>query len=210
VDAARGEIYVLAKSLPTMLRVQPLAAPGTPLADATRIVTPAEVARLKAQGVEALSKGPIPYVVPYNYQFDNAYHMTPIGPPWAEIVAYDLNTGDIKWRAPHGSVTAPASVGIPERSGAHWPRGGLVATAGGLLFGATSSDRTLWAYDRSDGTVVWKTTLPAASEGVPATYEVAGRQFIVVPVAAQHGWNPTRFPTLPAPPPGSYVAYALP
>jgi quinoprotein glucose dehydrogenase len=210
VDAARGEIYVLAKSLPTMLRVQPLTAAGTPLADATRIVSPDEVARLKAQGAEALTKGSVPYVVPYNYQFDNAYHMTPIGPPWAEIVAYDLNTGDIKWRVPHGSVTAPASVGIPERSGAHWPRGGLVATAGGLLFGATSSDRTLWAYDRADGKVVWKTTLPAASEGVPATYEVNGRQFLVVPVAAQHGWNPTRFPTLPPPPPGSYVAYALP
>jgi quinoprotein glucose dehydrogenase len=181
-----------------------------PIADPTAIVPPEEVARLKAQGVAALAKGPLPYHVPYNYQFDNAYHMTPIGPPWAEIVAYDLNTGDIKWRVPHGSVTAPAAVGIPANAGAHWPRGGLLATAGGLLFGATSSDRTLWAYDRRTGKVVWKTALPAASEGVPATYEIGGRQFIVVPVAAGHGWNPTRFPALPPPPPGSYVAYALP
>jgi quinoprotein glucose dehydrogenase len=58
--------------------------------------------------------------------------------------------------------------------------------------------------------VVWKVELPAASEGVPATYQVDGRQFIVVPVAAAHGWNPTRFPALPPPPPGAYVAYALP
>jgi len=58
--------------------------------------------------------------------------------------------------------------------------------------------------------VVWQTELPAASEGVPATYEVDGRQFIVVPAAAGHGWNPPRFPTLPPPPPGSYVAFALP
>jgi quinoprotein glucose dehydrogenase len=85
-----------------------------------------------------------------------------------------------------------------------------LATAGGLLFGATSSDHTLRAYDSDSGKVVWKVELPAASEGVPATYQVDGRQFIVVPVAAAHGWNPTRFPALPPPPPGAYVAYALP
>jgi quinoprotein glucose dehydrogenase len=212
VDPARGEIYVLTKTLPTMLRVQPLdsGASGTAPTDPATIVSKAEVERLKAQGREALSKGPIPYFVPYNYQFNNTYAMTPIGPPWSEIVAYDLNTGDIKWRVPHGTVTAPPEVGIPADAGAHWPRGGLLATAGGLLFGATSSDRTFRAYDRDNGKVVWKTTLPAASEGVPATYEIGGRQFIVVSAAAQHGWNPTRFPKLPPPPPGSYVAYALP
>jgi glucose dehydrogenase len=212
VDPARGELYVLAKSLPTMLRVQPLGSgtPSTPPTDPTAIVAREDVERLKAQGTEALSKGSLRYNVPYNYQFINSYAMTPIGPPWSEIVAYDLNTGVIKWRVPHGTVAAPAAVGIPVDSGAHWPRGGLLATAGGLLFGATSSDRTFRAYDRDNGKVVWETKLPAASEGVPATYEIGGRQFIVVSAAAGHGWNPPRFPTLPAPPPGSYVAYALP
>jgi len=57
---------------------------------------------------------------------------------------------------------------------------------------------------------VWTRALPAASDGVPASYEVGGRQFILVPVAAGHGWNPARFPTLPPPPEGSYVAFALP
>ena len=212
VDPVRGEIYVLTKTLPTMLRVQPLGRDesGVPLTDPDAIVPREEVERLKAQGAAAAPKGPLRYHVPYNYQFTNTYHMTPIGPPWSEIVAYDLNTGDIKWRVPHGTVMAPAAVGIPADAGAHWPRGGLLATAGGLLFGATSSDRTLRAYDRNDGKILWKAELPAASEGVPATYEIDGRQFLVVPVAAGHGWNPTRFPTLPAPPPGSYVAYALP
>ena len=95
-------------------------------------------------------------------------------------------------------------------SGAHWPRGGLLATAGGLLFGARGSDKTMRAYERATGKLVWTFPLPAASDGVPATYEAGGRQFIVVPVAAAHGWNPARFPTLPAAPESSYVAFALP
>jgi hypothetical protein len=35
--------------------------------------------------------------------------------------------------------------------------------------------------------------LPAASEGMPATYEVNGRQFIVVPVASGAGQFAARF-----------------
>ena len=136
------------------------------------------------------------FTSPYDFMFTSTY-LSPIGPPWSEIVAYDLNTGDIKWRVPHGRVAAPSELGIPADSGAHWPRGGLLATAGGLLFAASGSDKTLRAYDRQTGRVVWTHALPAASDGVPASYEIGGRQFIVVPVAAGHGWNPARFPSLP-------------
>jgi quinoprotein glucose dehydrogenase len=211
VDPARGELYVLSKDLPTMLRILPPggSAPGSSRTGPATIVSPEEVERLKAQGLEALTKGPVRYTSPYDFMFTSTY-LSPIGPPWSEIVAYDLNTGDIKWRVPHGAVSAPPSVGLPADAGAHWPRGGLLATAGGLLFAASGSDRTFRAYDRGTGKLVWTKELPAASEGVPATYEIGGRQFIVVPVAAAHGWNPPRFPTLPAPPAGSYVAFALP
>jgi len=47
----------------------------------------------------------------------------------------------------------------------------VVATGGGLLFVATSSDRKLRAYDEDSGKVVWEKDLPAASEGVP-TYGI--------------------------------------
>ena len=73
------------------------------------------------------------------------------------------------------------------------PRGGPLVTAGGLLFVATASDRTVRAYDRETGKIVWSKDLPTGSEGVPATYEVAGRQFIVFPVAAGAGLFPARF-----------------
>ena len=70
------------------------------------------------------------------------------------------------------------------------PRGGPLVTAGGLVFVATASDRTVRAYDRDSGKVVWTKDLPTGSEGVPATYEVGGRQFIVFPVAAGAGLFP--------------------
>ena len=65
--------------------------------------------------------------------------------------------------------------------------------AGGLLFVATASDRTVRAYDRDTGKVLWSKDLPTGSEGVPASYEVGGRQFIVFPVAAGQGLFPARF-----------------
>jgi glucose dehydrogenase len=211
VDPSRGTLYVLSKALPTMIRLLAPggSAPGTSRAGPATIVSTDEVERLKAQGQAALASGPIRYTSPYDFMFTSTY-LSPIGPPWSEIVAYDLNTGDIQWRVPHGRVMAPTTVGIPSDSGAHWPRGGLLATAGGLLFAASGSDRTFRAYDRDTGKVVWTHSLPAASDGVPATYEIGGRQYIVVPAAAAHGWNPARFGPLPPPPAGAYVAFALP
>jgi hypothetical protein len=59
--------------------------------------------------------------------------------------------------------------------------------------------------------------LAAASEGMPATYAIDGRQFIVVPVAAGSGVFAARFSGPPAAGgrggasgiPGEYVAVAL-
>ena len=210
VDAERGELYVRSMALPAMLRLflPGGSAPGTSRTGPATIIPAEESARLTRLANEALAKGPLRLTSPYDFMFSSTY-LSPIGPPWSEITAYDLNTGDIRWRVPHGHVAAPAEIGIPADSGAHWPRGGLLLTGGGLLFAASGSDKTLRAYDRRNGRLVWTQPLPAASDGVPASYEIGGRQFIVLPVAAGHGWNPARFPTLPAPPEGAYIAFAL-
>ncbi len=76
---------------------------------------------------------------------------------------------------------------MPADSGAHFPRGAPLVTAGGLVFVATAQDRRLRAYDRANGKVLWSKELPSGSEGIPATYEVNGRQFIALPVAAGDG-----------------------
>lgn len=210
-DPGSGELYVLSKALPTMIRLlmPGSSEPGTSRTGPATIVSAEESARLMRQADEALKKGPLRLISPYDFIFTSTY-LSPIGPPWSELVAYDLNTGEIRWRVPHGSVTAPAALGIKADSGAHWPRGGLLLTGGGLLFAASGSDKTLRAYDRRTGALVWTFAVPAASDGVPASYEAGGRQFILLPVAAGHGWNPARFPTLPPPPAGSYMAFALP
>jgi glucose dehydrogenase len=211
VDPVRGHLYVLSKALPALIRLHPPGAsqPGSSRSGPATIVTSDDVRQLKERTAQASSAGPARLTSPYDFMFTSTY-LSPIGPPWSELVAYDLNSGDVMWRVPHGTVTAPPERGIGSDAGAHWPRGGLLATASGLLFAATGSDRTLRAYDRRSGRVVWQTPLPAASDGVPASYEVNGRQFIVVPVAAAHGWNPARFGQLAPPPPSSYVAFALP
>ena len=147
----------------------------------------------------------------------NSLRMSAVGPPWSEMTAYDLNTGEIKWRIPTGTVLAPPELGIPSNTGSHFPRGGPLVTAGGLVFFATGSDRRFRAYDRDNGQEVWSMELPAASEGMPATYAINGRQFIVVPVAAGTGLFAARLGG-PGPaggrggangPPGQYVVLAL-
>ena len=58
----------------------------------------------------------------------------PISPPWAQIVAYDLNEGTIKWHAPLGTVPALAAKGIKDTGNARTHhRNGPAVTAGGLI-----------------------------------------------------------------------------
>lgn len=102
-----------------------------------------------------------------------------IGPPWSTLTAYDLNTGKIKWKIPFGGVTRLEKKGITD-TGSYWPRGGVVVTAGGLIFGGAKSDSTMRAYDKDTGKVIWEFRIPAGPEGIPAVYEVDGREYVVI------------------------------
>jgi outer membrane protein assembly factor BamB len=106
-------------------------------------------------------------------------------------------------------LNAPPELGIPANTGSHFPRSGPLVTAGGLVFFATGADRRFRAYDRDNGKEVWSMELPAASEGMPATYEINGRQFIVLPVASGTGQFAARFGG-PAPARGAGPAAAAP
>jgi quinoprotein glucose dehydrogenase len=111
------------------------------------------------------------------------------------MTAYDLNTGDILWQVPYGNVPRLVEQGITN-TGVLGQRGGPVVTAGGLIFAATN-DKKFRAYDPENGRVIWEMDLPAGAEGVPAVYELNGRQYIAICAAAGDG-------------PGSYMAFALP
>jgi quinoprotein glucose dehydrogenase len=120
------------------------------------------------------------YFGPLGTLFRAANGLPAISPPWAQIVAYDLNEGTIKWRAPLGTVRALAAKGItgtgsPERI----HRNGVVVTAGGVIFAGTWGDGTLRAFDKDSGKALWDRQIDANPEGLPAVYEVAGRQFVV-------------------------------
>jgi quinoprotein glucose dehydrogenase len=102
-----------------------------------------------------------------------------ISPPWAQIVAYDLNEGTIKWRAPLGTVRALADKGIKDTGNAQRVhRNGPVVTAGGLIFIGTNGDGMVRAFDKDTGRVLWERELDANPEGVAAVFEVAGRQYV--------------------------------
>jgi hypothetical protein len=60
--------------------------------------------------------------------------------------------------------------------------------------------------------VLWSYTLPGGSEGIPATYELAGRQYLAVPVAAGAGLFAPALDPAPTQPPleRAYIVFALP
>jgi glucose dehydrogenase len=130
-----------------------------------------------------------------------------IGPPWTSITAYDLNEGTIKWKLPLGEVPELAARGR-HGTGAQFPKVGPVVTAGGLIFAGTR-DRKLRALDSATGKVLWETELNAALEGMPAVYEMDGREYLVVCAAAQASTH-THTSGQQPPIPGAYVAFALP
>jgi quinoprotein glucose dehydrogenase len=57
------------------------------------------------------------------------------------------------------------------------------------------------AFDKKTGGVLWEYRLPAAAFATPSTYEVGGKQYVVVACGGSK---------LGTPPGDSYVAFALP
>src|SRR6185369_466595 len=163
VDPIKGELYVVSKNLPVMLHAQVSNDEPSARSIVGSVVTPEEAAKNLADATAAAAKGPVRYVVPYDFLRSPTNGMAAIGPPWSHLTAYDLNTGEIKWRVPDGATLGP---GMPADSGAHFPRGAPLVTAGGLVFVATAQDRRFRAYDRDSGKVLWSKELASGSEGI--------------------------------------------
>ncbi len=124
-----------------------------------------------------------------------------IAPPWGTLNAINLNTGEYAWKIPLGEYPELTAQGLKDTGSMNY--GGPIVTAGGLLFiAATNFDRKFRAFDKSTGQLLWETTLPFSGNATPATYEVGGRQYVVI--AAGAGKDPKQGSG------GIYVAFALP
>jgi quinoprotein glucose dehydrogenase len=124
-------------------------------------------------------------------------------PPWSELIALDLASGEVAWRVPFGTT----------RGMAPWPfwfdwglpgMGGPLVTQSGLVFIGAAMDGYFRAFDVETGAELWRDLLPAGGQANPMTYRVRpdGRQYVVI-AAGGHGSLGTKK--------GDFVmAYALP
>ncbi len=120
------------------------------------------------------------------------------------MTAYDLNKGTIEWQIPLGDVPELEAKGI-KNTGGIFQKTGPVVTAGGLIFIGTR-DGKVRALDEHTGQLLWEKQLNAAVAGVPAVYEMNGKEYLVVCAAEQSAINPAAPQTIH----GAYVAFALP
>jgi len=121
-------------------------------------------------------------------------------PPWGTLNCLDLNTGKLLWQVPLGEYPELTADGVPKTGTENY--GGAIVTAGGLLFVSGTRDNQLRAFDKTTGQELWAGKLPFAGSAAPATYQVRGRQFVVIPATGvQHLGTPRG---------DAWVAFALP
>ncbi|MCF1446509.1 glucose/quinate/shikimate family membrane-bound PQQ-dependent dehydrogenase [Agrobacterium vitis] len=132
--------------------------------------------------------------------------LSPIGvpcqaPPWGTVAAVDLKTGKIAYQHRNGTVHDMTPLPLPFKVGVPGI-GGPMITKGGVAFLGAAVDNYLRAYDLATGKVLWEGRLPAGGQATPMSYELNGKQYVVM-VAGGHGSVGTK--------PGDYViAYTLP
>lgn len=142
---------------------------------------------------------PVQYAHTGYHRFVDSKGYPAVEPPWGTFNAIDMNTGEILWKVPFGEDPELTARGVPKTGLENY--GGPVVTAGGLIFIGATKDEMFRALDRETSEVLWETKLPAGGYATPATYEIDGRQYVVI--AAGGGKMNTKSGD-------KYVAFALP
>ena len=126
-------------------------------------------------------------------------------PPYGGIRAIDMRTGETLWDRPLGTARKNGPFGIPSMLPLQIGtpnNGGAVVTAGGLIFIAAATDDLIRAIDMETGETVWQDALPGGGQATPMTYEVDGRQYLVIMAGGHH--------FMETPVNDDLIAYALP
>ncbi|HWD99733.1 MAG TPA: pyrroloquinoline quinone-dependent dehydrogenase, partial [Bryobacteraceae bacterium] len=131
-----------------------------------------------------------------------ANHIPCTKPPFGELVAVNVNTGDIAWKVPLGSVPELEAQGIHNTGSMNL--GGGIATAGGLIFIAASNDHQFRAFESKTGKLLWQQSIDANGHTIPITYlGKTGRQYVAIMAAGGGGY----FGGVPA---DTLIAFTLP
>jgi glucose dehydrogenase len=100
-------------------------------------------------------------------------------PPWGDLVAVNVNTGEIAWKIPFGIYPELVAKGIPPTGTPNL--GGPIATASGLVFIGATKDARFRAYDAKTGKELWYAQLEAAGGATPMTFMGRnGIQYVVI------------------------------
>jgi quinoprotein glucose dehydrogenase len=137
----------------------------------------------------------------YGRFWEPANHIPCQKPPFGELVAVDVKSGDVAWRVPLGIVEELETRGVHNTGALNL--GGSIATASGLVFIAATNDNRIRAFEAKSGKELWAGRLDADGQATPITYEGKdGRQYVVVMAGGGSYWV--------APPGDSLTAFALP
>ncbi|MBC9928934.1 PQQ-binding-like beta-propeller repeat protein [Chitinophaga qingshengii] len=147
----------------------------------------------------ATSSGKISYASTGYNKFLTKEGYPAISPPWGTLNAVDLNTGEYKWTVPLGEFEELKKKGIPATGMENY--GGPVVTAGNLIFIAATADGKFRAFNKRNGKTLLELDLPAPGFATPCTYEVNGKQYVVIACGGSKWGGKSS---------DAYVAFALP
>jgi quinoprotein glucose dehydrogenase len=99
-------------------------------------------------------------------------------PPWGQLWAINVNTGEVAWKIPFGIVEELEAKGVHGTGTLNF--GGSITTAGGLLFIAATNDQRFRAFEAATGKELWATKLETGSYVTPMTYQGKnGKQYVL-------------------------------
>src|SRR5262245_59996707 len=115
-------------------------------------------------------------------------------PPYGRITAYDMNKGTIAWQIPNGDTPPNIKANLEKAGLTNVPptgspsQSGLLVTKNFLFAGEGSGGMAVFhAYDKKTGQEIWQGPLPGPQTGLPMTYAVNNRQFVVVAARGPQG-----------------------
>ena len=138
---------------------------------------------------------------PYDRFWDPDKYWPCQQPPWGQLVALNVDTGEYAWRVPLGTIPELDAKGVHNTGSLNM--GGSIATAGGLVFISATNDHHFRAFDAKTGKILWDTEMEAGAYATPMTYKAKdGKQYLVIVATGGGYYDKTGG--------DSVAAYALP